>query len=210
MYPPNDEQFEDVKVICVSDGAIQREDGFSFCVPQDSPVIPQVGMVARFYGKGIGYNVRGLFLDGQKVFYRTADEDKENTEIGLYGADAADWLKRWDDGNSVWSISMGGMGPGYEQAIQITTAEILRHLLTEKYDSDSWQDDVKWKIDRDKIDNYCFANPVIKGLGGITGAMRRAALNLAVMIYTRGPRKVMKDERVKDRHIQVSRNFPNG
>mgnify|MGYP000936595712 FL=1 len=33
-------------------------------------------------------------------------------------------------------------------------------------------------------------------------------MNLALQFYRRGPRAVMTDERVKDRHIQVSRTFP--
>jgi len=125
MYP-NDEQFEETTVAKVRDEgkgwSIERADGWSFYVPAPSPVVPTEGMTARFYGKGIGFTVRGLFLDGQKVFYRTEAEDKEKHEIDTYGADAADWLKRWDDGGTCWSIEMGGFGPGYEQCIHITAA----------------------------------------------------------------------------------------
>src|SRR3990172_3354015 len=130
MYPVNDDQFEDTLVAKVkkesSGWSIERRDGWHFYVPADSPVAPEVGMLARFYGKGIGSRVRGLFLSGVKVYYRTEAEDEEHFEIELYGADAADWLKRWDEGRGVWSIEMGGLGPGYEQCIHITCAEILR------------------------------------------------------------------------------------
>lgn len=78
-----DEQYEEVLVAEVTpegDGkgwSIKRDDGWSFFVPPESPVEPVVGMKARFYGKGIGYTVRGLFLNGQKVFYRTPEEQEE-------------------------------------------------------------------------------------------------------------------------------------
>lgn len=211
MYPPNDFQFEEVNITQVDKSAtgwtILREDGWSFYVPNTSPIEPKVDMIARFYGKGIGSTVRGLYLDSQEVFYRTESQDKEHNEIEMYGKDTTDWLVRWDAGKSVWSISMGGLGPGYEQAIQITTAEIIRHLLEQQYDYTKWENKEVWKQDKDKIEAALFANPKVDALG-LSGAMWGAAMNLALQFYRRGPREVMNDERVKDRHIQVSKAFP--
>lgn len=34
--------------------------------------------------------------------------------------DHADLLKRWDAGDPIWSIEMGGLGPSHEQCIQIS------------------------------------------------------------------------------------------
>jgi len=140
---------------------------------------------------------------------RSEMEDYMNyeQEIELYGADAADWLKRWDEGKTVWSIEMGGLGPGYEQCIHITAAEILRHLLDRKYDPATWEDKDTWKRDRDEIEEYGYSNERINKLG-LSGAQWGAALNLSAMFYRNGPIAVMKDERVKDRHIQVSSTFP--
>lgn len=213
MYPQNDDQFEETTISKVGksgDGwSIQRDDGWSFFVPGISPIEPKEGMSVRFYGKGIGYSVRGLFLDGNEVFYRTAAQEKEHREIESYGADATEWLKRWDEGKIVWSISMGGLGPGYEQAIQITVAEILRHLLGRNYDAAAWVDFEKWQLDKKEIEAAVFANTKIEALG-LSGAQWVAAMNLALQLYRRGPRAIMVDEQVKDRHIQVSRTFPQG
>lgn len=213
-FPVGDDQFEEAvidRVEAHSDGGwtICHDKGVCFGgVPADTPVEPKIGMTARFYGgAGAGSRVRGLFLDGQRVFYRTKTEDEEVAEIELYGADAADWLARWDSGHSVWSIEMGGLGPGYEQAIQATAAEILRHLLSEKYDHAVWSDTDAWKRDRTKIETYGFANKRIKTLG-LSGAQWGAALSLATKLYMEGPRSIMNNEQVKDRHIQVSRTFP--
>lgn len=129
------------------------------------------------------------------------------TDFEMYGKGASDWLQRWDNGGTVWTIEMGGLGPGYEQAIQITCAEILRHLLAKKYDYEKWKDQEQWKHDRNAIEDFGYKNEIIKKLG-ISGAQLGAAMNLAAMLYRRGPVAVMTDERVKDRHIQVSNNFP--
>jgi hypothetical protein len=212
MFPPNDEAFEDLQIATAkkekSGGwSITRTDGWSLFIDASSPVEPLPGMAARFYGDGIGRPVRGVFLDGTKIYYRTEKEQKEHEEIWSYGKDAAEWLRRWDAGESVWSIEMGGLGPGYEQCIHVTAAEILRHLLAVNYDAASWKSDVIWKRDRDAIETHGFANETVKALG-LSGAQWGAAMNLAINFYRNGPRAVMTDERVKHRRIQVSRNFP--
>lgn len=207
----NDTQFEDTTITSVraeADGwSVGNSQGFSFWVKSSSPVEPKVGMSARFYGKGIGSRVRGLFLDGQEVFYRTEAEDEEKHEIDLYGADATEWLRRWDAGDTVWSIEMGGLGPGYEQCIHITAAEVLRHMLKLKYDPATWENREVWEADLKAIEADALTNPTIDMLG-LSGAQWGAAVSLATFLYRNGPRGVMTDERVKDRHIQVQRAFP--
>jgi len=208
---PADDQFEEHKIESVKKSGngweIQFDGGLGFGVPADSPIEPKLGMVARFYGHGFGRPVRGLFLDNRKVFYRTEAEDEEHREIELYGASANEWLRRWDEGRIVWSIEMGGLGPGYEQCIHITCAEILRVMLDKKYDCSKWSNEDKWKRDREDIEKLIFKNPIVEKLG-ISGAQWGAALNLAAQLYTNGPRKVMADELTKDRHIQVQKSFP--
>jgi hypothetical protein len=211
-YPANDNQFEDkaiTRVEAQSDGtyAVTWDDGFSLWLGKDCPVIPKVGQIGRMYGHGIGSPVRGLFIDGVRVWYRTEAEEKEHREIQSYGADAADWLDRWDSDKGIWSISMGWLGPGYEQAIQVTTAEIVRWFLTNKPDVAVWENrDIQRQV-LDEMEAEVIESPAVKVLG-LSGAQWGAAVNLAAMLYNKGPRSVMTDERVKDRHIQVSRRFP--
>ena len=120
----------------------------------------------------------------------------------------ADWLKAWDNGDIVWTIEMGGLGPGYEQAIQITMFEVLRHLINANYQDADFETDCDksagWHVTRTAIEDK--VNPKIRGLG-LSGAQWGAANNLALMIYRSGIKR-MDDEAVKDRHIQVSKNFP--
>lgn len=211
-FPADDVGFEEyilTEVRAGDDGWELGHDGWWFWCPNTSPIEPRPGMTARFYGKG---RIRGLFLNGRKVFYNTEAEDKERFEIELYGADAADWLARWDAGKTVWSISMGGMGPGYEQCIHITCAELVREMLNGGYERDKWYvegDEGKavWKRDRERIDKKVTALAVIDALG-LSGAQWGAAMNLAGFMVRHGPRVVMSDEDVKDRHIQVRKSFP--
>jgi hypothetical protein len=80
----DDNEYRDTTITKVQregDGgwSIQESDGWSFWVKAGSPVEPKVGMTARFYGKGIGYAVRGFALDGVNVFYETPDEYRERS-----------------------------------------------------------------------------------------------------------------------------------
>lgn len=189
-----DNEYEDDFIASVDGDAnrgwsITKGDGWSFWVPADSPVEPTVGMTVRMYGRGIGYAVRGLALNGQTVFYRTEAEDKEHMANQMYGKDAAALLTKWDSDDSVWSVAMGGFGPGYEQALQIAVFEVLRHLLAGG--------------------DVAKADEVLPRLSylGLSGAQWSAARSLANAFYTEGPRKVL--ERFDDdRHIQVSARFP--
>ena len=38
-------------------------------------------------------------------------------------------LTLWDNNSTTWSVEMGGLGPGYEQAIQVGVMELGRMLL---------------------------------------------------------------------------------
>jgi hypothetical protein len=114
---------------------------------------------------------------------------------------ATEWLQKWDNDELVWSIEMGGIGPSYEQCIQIAAAEYLRFMIAEKTDlSDSGYEENFRAIEE-------YRNDVITSLG-ITGAQFGAAVNLAYQFYRRGPRASMSDEAVKDRHIQIRKSFP--
>lgn len=140
-------------------------------------------------------------------WYRTPAEQQEHHEVSVYGADAADWLRRWDAGKSVFTIEMGGMGPGYEQCIHVTAVEMLRWMLEHKPAIADMEDKEKWPAIRAALDKAVFEVPVMKQLG-LSGAQFGAAISISTALYMKGPRHVMTDERVKDRHIQVSRCFP--
>lgn len=209
-FPEEDVDFHEVKIVEVDlkSGWIKGDDGFSFGIPENSStsIVPEVGMTARFYGKGIGYRMRGLFLNGEKVYYKTEEEQERADLEETYGVDASDWLARWDSGRSVWSVEMGGLGPGYEQVIQIIAAEILRVFLDKKYDFRLWSDKKAWELHQKEMESIVF--PVIDKLGW-TGAQYGGALNVAVMIYKFGPIPAFSEPNIKKRTIIVNKGFPH-
>lgn len=209
-YPENDEEFTETTIDSVEKAGESwaiHHGGWMLHCGDDCPIEPKMGQIARLYGRGIGAPVRGLFINGQRIWYRTEAAEKEHFAIELYGADATDWLARWDAGRGVWSIEMGGIGPGYEQCIQITAAEIVRWLLAENPSPEKLQIKDGWRETKDRLSAALLALDVINSLG-LSGAQWGAALSLGFALYLRGPRDCFSDPAIKDRLIQVSRKFP--
>ena len=129
MYPANDFQYQDKKITKVTAEKegwdITRDDGWSFYVPKDSPITPGVGMIARFYGEGMGRPVRGLFLDGTEVFYRTPEEEEAKFKVWQKEYQAECERRKLDPKNPEpqiegfeWTDDMreiSGFGSGYER-----------------------------------------------------------------------------------------------
>lgn len=117
-------------------------------------------------------------------------------------------LAEWDRGGSVWSCELGGLGPGYEQCIQMMGFEFLRAMLSEPFDYDGKSDDkAAWSAYVDSIEAMPGPAAIISKLGP-SGAQFGAAMNIASVFARHGYAKGM--ELVpEDRRIQVSKNFPN-
>ena len=116
-------------------------------------------------------------------------------------------LALWDSDRSVFSVEMGGIGPGYEQCIQVLAFELMR----------AWKDLAWPAIGVDLPDAFTeslnsAAEPVISRLDreakGFSGAQVGAAKSLAACVCRRGYRTALRDDAVKDRLIQVSRKLP--
>jgi hypothetical protein len=103
---------------------------------------------------------------------------------------------------------MGGFGPGYEQAIQISCAEMVRWFIDSKCNPSEWSDVDKWQADRNRLDEQLLDGPGLVRNLGLSGAQWNAALSLASCLYRDGPIKVMTNKEAEDRRIQVSKSFP--
>lgn len=98
-YPKDDEDFREVTLAKVSlwNGTTEKhpywdmtfDDGWSLGVSSKAApnVTPQVGDRVRCYGKGIGFVVRGVFVNGVKMFYRTTQEEDERSQEEISQAD---------------------------------------------------------------------------------------------------------------------------
>jgi hypothetical protein len=113
-------------------------------------------------------------------------------------------LFRWDAGESLFSIELGGLGPGYEQAIQVTGMELIREFK-DKCDI-KWDDDDEAAKICDAVFNFSLKNEIIKNMC-LSGAQFGAARNMAFVFIRHGWEKGL-DMAHKDRHIQISKNFP--
>ncbi len=117
-------------------------------------------------------------------------------------------LSAWDRGESIWSIELGGLGPGYEQAIQVAAVEFARAGKGMARTDDE-------KADYRSFDELCSGalRAFDEKLGGITGAMFGAAKWLAWQwCFNGGPDGLlerMKSNGQADRAIQCSNSWPH-
>lgn len=114
-------------------------------------------------------------------------------------------LAAWDAGEIVWSVELGGLGPGYEQAIQIAAVEMARDGIGIVLPDDKDERNEAW-------DRLCSASLAKHNdsLGGLSGAQYGAAKWLAYQwVHNGGPAalQVRVKEQKADR-IMISRSFP--
>lgn len=98
---------------------------------------------------------------------------------------AKDALAAWDRGEIITTVEMGGLGPGYEQALQILVFEIIR-------------------ADGDHEVAIKRASP---GVGGFSDAQVGAARALAGRAIEKGWAATLA-EVDPDRRVMVDRRFP--
>ena len=108
---------------------------------------------------------------------------------------AKEALRFWDDGHPLASIEMGGIGPGYEQCIQIGVFEVLREFVEPPIPDSKTFNDLSEKVLR-RIDKHL----------GLSEAQAGAIKNLAFSYLTKGYKQVI--DLNEDRMIMVSKNWP--
>jgi hypothetical protein len=106
-------------------------------------------------------------------------------------------LARWDRGEPVFTAEMGGLGPGYEQCIQIMAFEAIRGVIGKELPAE--KEPLNKLFDDAMKESVARLHP--------SGAQFGAAKNLAYCVLSRGYRKALL-ELPEDRLIQVSRELP--
>ena len=81
-FPTNDDQWEEKQLDEVTDWGengweLKFDGGWCLGAP-NGPITPKPGMTIRLYGKGTGYTIRGIFIDGHEFRYRTVPEEKQS------------------------------------------------------------------------------------------------------------------------------------
>ena len=118
-------------------------------------------------------------------------------------ATAGELVEAWDRGETIWTLDMGGMGPGYEQAIQIAAVEFARANLGFTRTDDE-------KADTRRFEAACTEtlHAIDEDLGGLSRAMFWAATWLAWQwVCNGGPQALIERSRANDQ-IQCSRWWP--
>jgi hypothetical protein len=123
---------------------------------------------------------------------------------------AVDALKRWDEGEDLLAVRLGGIGPGYEQAIWVLVFELLREILHGfPRGIDPFVDPGSEKVDREVLSDLASR---IEGEGeelGFSGAQVGMAWAFAYRVAVYGWREqvdLLADD--GDRTIVVSRRWP--
>jgi len=111
-------------------------------------------------------------------------------------------LKKWNNKESVWSVEMGGLGPGYEQCIQVLIFEMCNAVIDKKLPID----------DKKRVKEFLkLVEPTIAKLdgtfGGFSGAQVGAAKSVAYKFLTTGYNESLNDKAIKDRKIQVENSW---
>lgn len=108
-------------------------------------------------------------------------------------------LAAWDRGESLFMCEMGGLGPGYEQCIQVLTVELLREYngkpLPKKGEWEGWGDEVVARL-----------NPKLGFSGAQVGAGKSQAARMLAIGYGAALEEMKALD--GDRLIQVSRGWP--
>lgn len=111
---------------------------------------------------------------------------------------AKDALAAWDANEIVSTIEMGGLGPGYEQAIQLLVFELIRDLADKP-------------LPQTKDEQYSWGDPTVHRCdhlaGGFSGAQVGAAKQVAYRAIRDGWAKMLESI-PQDRKICVSRYWP--
>lgn len=126
----------------------------------------------------------------------------------LYHETAAEALKAWDSGDSVFTLEMGGLGPGYEQCIHVACFEVIRDMANDPVPAD--EEGLKaWSAKADVALHRADKFPDM----GMSGAQAGAAKSLAYNFIKEGPRAFLERVKREDAErgndiIQVCRRWP--
>jgi hypothetical protein len=108
-------------------------------------------------------------------------------------------IRKWKKGESVWSVSLGGIGPSYEQAIQVLLFEIVCSWANGPLIDEQGKITLFFEKHCEKVANSLTA-------WGLSGAQYSSAMISAAQILKFGYSEMM-NKAPQDRLIQVSNDM---
>jgi hypothetical protein len=130
-FPENDNEFQEMVVDHVTDeetGYVIRIGNQCTYIDKSYGVFVKTGDKIRIYGKGFGYTIRGIFINGKEVYYQTVEEfdrdlkerarERDEERIKRVQDLEQELIDNPPDEPFAWQPGMGeisGFGGGYEQ-----------------------------------------------------------------------------------------------
>lgn len=167
------------------------EEAFKMAVEAREPV--------KFDFNGVQISVTAMLSRDENIIVARKSLGLPEKDPPLHPKTALDALARWDKGETVFTVEMGGLGPGYEQAIQMLVFEIIRDNGDKPLPEPKSEAAKHWG---DPTVSRCDEQA-----GGDSGAMVGAAKSLAYRALRDGWEAMVKSAPA-NRHIQVSKDWP--
>lgn len=215
----NDMEFEETSIAKVEEDEtsyiITREEGWCFSVDKKHGIEPKRGMKARFYGRSIGFPVRGLMLDGKMVFYKTPTEQEEEHKKWIektreeYLGEYKKLMIKIKEEETFETIDISGMGGGYERCCQLMLRAGREYLKNERnFAWDYKQYENVYGICSSKSEEAKKLDTVLLDAAGgdCSGAMHQAVINHLAFIHKNGYEKWL--EKGSDRRYRYPKELP--
>lgn len=142
------------------------------------------------------------------------NNNEREPEAGwLYPETVEEMLTKWDNGETVWTVEMGGLGPGYEQAIQVAMIELCRAAQFGELTIMEPAEEGDEPVERYSPVFDAKLQAVNRKFNlGLSGSQASAAMQIAYRFLTDGPRKALLSVKEQcpgeDRLIQIDNSWP--
>jgi len=120
------------------------------------------------------------------------------TNHEVFPVTAEEALKRYDAGLPVWTIEMGGIGPGYEQSLQVFMMEVVRVIKDRTLPENNDELESFFQESTKHVPNWA--------KDGLSGAQWGAACSFAYAVVKNGWRATLSNVE-GERHIQFSNHW---
>ena len=187
-------------VILLKDGFEIKHGMWSFYLTNDKnkkKIVPKIGDTAFFYGDGIGFEVLGIQINNELIFFESREERKIQKENWInqtrkkYLDEYKQLMEKIKDEESFLTINISGMGSGYERACQLMLRAGIKFLDENEFHFDYYGfeniygvciTDTPWGKQLDKI--------LMDAVGGdCTGAMHQVVIEHLMYIHKNGYEK---------------------
>ena len=172
-------------------------------------IIPKIGDTALFYGDGLGFEVLGIQINNELVFFESREERNRQKDKWIvetrkkYLKEYAELMEIIKDEETFETIDISGMGGGYERACQLMLKAGIKYLNENEFHFDYYGfeniygvllTDTPWGKKLDKV--------LMDAVNGdCSGAMHQAVVSHLIYIHKNGFDKWLSQFPVERRYV---------